>query len=175
MEYSPHMETIQVVLDKELLHATDKVARRLKANRSALVRDALREHLRRLEIRAKEDTAIAKPTSSSRRTKDEAQLWHDGGIVAGRIARGDVRLYQFDSPDKQRPVVVLTRDTAIEYLGILSPLRRLLPNFEASHRRFVLTSRRRNEDALRRESSQRCHGEQEPTWQARGATASHRA
>jgi metal-responsive CopG/Arc/MetJ family transcriptional regulator len=48
------METIQVVLDKELLKATDKVARRMKANRSALVRDALREHLRRLEIRAKE-------------------------------------------------------------------------------------------------------------------------
>jgi metal-responsive CopG/Arc/MetJ family transcriptional regulator len=49
------METIQVVLDKELLQAADKAARKMKANRSALVRDALREHLRRLEIRAKED------------------------------------------------------------------------------------------------------------------------
>ena len=49
------METIQVVLDKELLHAADKAARKMKANRSALVREALREHLRRLEIRAKED------------------------------------------------------------------------------------------------------------------------
>jgi len=49
------METIQVVLDKKLLQATDKAARRLKRNRSALVRDALREHLRRLEILALEE------------------------------------------------------------------------------------------------------------------------
>ena len=49
------METVQIVLDKELLRATDKAARRTKRNRSALVRDALREHLRRLEIRAMEE------------------------------------------------------------------------------------------------------------------------
>ena len=40
-----------------------------------------------------------------------------GGSVAGRIARGDVRLYQFAPPDKKRPVVVLTRDSAIGYLA----------------------------------------------------------
>jgi metal-responsive CopG/Arc/MetJ family transcriptional regulator len=49
------METVQIVLDKKLLQATDKVARRTKQNRSALVRDALREHLRRLELHAKEE------------------------------------------------------------------------------------------------------------------------
>lgn len=49
------METIQVVLDRKLLIATDRTARRMKANRSALVREALREHLRRLDLRAKED------------------------------------------------------------------------------------------------------------------------
>jgi len=48
------METIQVVLDKQLLSATDRAARRMKENRSALIREALREHLRRLEVRAKE-------------------------------------------------------------------------------------------------------------------------
>jgi mRNA interferase MazF len=37
--------------------------------------------------------------------------------VAGGIARGDVRLYQFAPPDKKRPVVVLTRDSAIAYLS----------------------------------------------------------
>jgi mRNA interferase MazF len=37
--------------------------------------------------------------------------------VAGRIARGDVRLYRFAPPDKQRPVVVLTRASAIAYLS----------------------------------------------------------
>lgn len=36
--------------------------------------------------------------------------------MAARIARGDVRLYRFASPDKERPVVVLTRSSAIHYL-----------------------------------------------------------
>jgi metal-responsive CopG/Arc/MetJ family transcriptional regulator len=49
------METIQVVLDKKLLSAADQAARRTKQNRSALVRDALREHLRRLEMRTREE------------------------------------------------------------------------------------------------------------------------
>ena len=49
------METIQIVLDKRLLQATDRAARRTNRNRSALVRDALREHLHRLEIRLKEE------------------------------------------------------------------------------------------------------------------------
>lgn len=31
--------------------------------------------------------------------------------------RGDVRWYRFPSPDKRRPVVVLTRDSALELLG----------------------------------------------------------
>jgi len=43
-----------------------------------------------------------------------------GGRVASRIARGDVRLYTFASPDKTRPVVVLTRDSAIAYLSTVS-------------------------------------------------------
>jgi len=42
------METIQVVLDADLLKATDKAVRKLKTNRSALMRDALRAHLARL-------------------------------------------------------------------------------------------------------------------------------
>ena len=45
------METIQVVLDARLLQAADRVARRRKVNRSALIREALRSHLRNLEIR----------------------------------------------------------------------------------------------------------------------------
>jgi len=49
------MEIVQVVLDKKLLQATDQAARRTKRNRSAVVRDALREHLQRLELRAKEE------------------------------------------------------------------------------------------------------------------------
>lgn len=33
------------------------------------------------------------------------------------ISRGDIRLYRFAPPDKARPVVVLTRDSALRYLS----------------------------------------------------------
>jgi mRNA interferase MazF len=39
--------------------------------------------------------------------------------VAG-IARGDVRLYRFAPPDKERPVVVLTRESAVAYLSTVT-------------------------------------------------------
>lgn len=41
------METIQVVLDAELLRATDGAAKRARVNRSELIRRVLREHLKR--------------------------------------------------------------------------------------------------------------------------------
>jgi metal-responsive CopG/Arc/MetJ family transcriptional regulator len=44
------VETIQVVLDTKLLKSADIAAKRQKVNRSALVRQALREHLRRLSV-----------------------------------------------------------------------------------------------------------------------------
>jgi len=37
--------------------------------------------------------------------------------VAGGIERGEVRLFRFPSPDKPRPVLVLTRSEAIRYLS----------------------------------------------------------
>jgi metal-responsive CopG/Arc/MetJ family transcriptional regulator len=49
------MEAIQIVLDKKLLNATNQAARKTKRNRSELVRKALREHLSRMEARARED------------------------------------------------------------------------------------------------------------------------
>ncbi len=48
------METIQVVIDSELLRATEAAARRTRLNRSALIREALRSHLKTLEIRERE-------------------------------------------------------------------------------------------------------------------------
>ncbi len=42
------MKTIQVVLDAKLLKAADLAAKRQKVNRSALIRNALQEHLKRL-------------------------------------------------------------------------------------------------------------------------------
>ena len=40
--------------------------------------------------------------------------------MADVIRRGDVRWYRFARPDKRRPVVVLTRDSIIQYLGELT-------------------------------------------------------
>ena len=70
------METIQVVLDKKLLLAADRAARARRVNRSALVRDALREHLRQLEVQAREDRDREgyrkKPQSG-----DDMHLWEE--------------------------------------------------------------------------------------------------
>jgi metal-responsive CopG/Arc/MetJ family transcriptional regulator len=68
------METVQIVIDKKLLNATDQAARRAHLNRSELVREALREYLRRLEIRSKEDRDregyLRVPQS-----REESELW----------------------------------------------------------------------------------------------------
>ena len=44
------MQAIQVVLDTKLLKATDTAAKRQNVNRSALIRQALQEHLSRLRL-----------------------------------------------------------------------------------------------------------------------------
>lgn len=55
MCYNPQsLETIQVVLDRNLLRAADRAARKLKTNRSALFREALKAHLQRLELLERE-------------------------------------------------------------------------------------------------------------------------
>jgi len=68
------MTTVQIVLDKSLLQATDRVARRLKQSRSALVHEALREHLKRLEVRASEERDRA-GYARQPQTRDETALW----------------------------------------------------------------------------------------------------
>jgi len=37
--------------------------------------------------------------------------------MARRLERGEIRLYRFAAPDKERPVLVLTRASAIRYLS----------------------------------------------------------
>jgi predicted transcriptional regulator len=69
-----NMETIQIVLDKKLLQAADQAARRIKRNRSALIRDALREHLRRLEVRAREEQD-RQGYAKRPHTTDESLIW----------------------------------------------------------------------------------------------------
>ena len=48
------MEIVQIVLDSRLLRETDRAARRLRVNRSVLVRAALEHHLKRLRTAEKE-------------------------------------------------------------------------------------------------------------------------
>jgi metal-responsive CopG/Arc/MetJ family transcriptional regulator len=70
------METIQVVLDAKLLKATDLAAKRQKVNRSALIRDALQRHLKRLrELELEEQDRrgyLAKPQRA-----EEYRIWED--------------------------------------------------------------------------------------------------
>ena len=68
------MEIVQIVLDAELLSATDEAARRTKQNRSSLVREALREHLQRLEVRAME-ARDREGYSKQAQSFDEGNLW----------------------------------------------------------------------------------------------------
>jgi metal-responsive CopG/Arc/MetJ family transcriptional regulator len=68
------METVQIVLDKSLLRAADRAARMKKQNRSALVRDALRAHLRRLEIAAQEARERRGYTKHPE-SRDESLAW----------------------------------------------------------------------------------------------------
>jgi metal-responsive CopG/Arc/MetJ family transcriptional regulator len=75
MEYPPHMETVQIVLDEKLLRATDQAARRTRRNRSALVRDALREHLRRLAVRELEERD--RSGYAKRATREEVSQWEE--------------------------------------------------------------------------------------------------
>ena len=36
--------------------------------------------------------------------------------MAGRLERGEIRLFRFARPDKHRPVLILTRDSTLQYL-----------------------------------------------------------
>ena len=70
------METIQVVLDTKLLKAADLAAKRHKLNRSALIREALQQHLKRLrELELEEQDRrgyLARP-----QREDDFRIWED--------------------------------------------------------------------------------------------------
>lgn len=70
------METIQVVLDAKLLRAADIEAKRQKVNRSALIRRALAEHLKRLRERELEDRDRRGYLARPQRV-EEFRIWED--------------------------------------------------------------------------------------------------
>ncbi len=76
------METVQVVLGKELVRAADRAARQHRTNRSALIRDALREHLKRLAVVQRErrdrEGHEARPIGRGESTAwDRVTVWPD--------------------------------------------------------------------------------------------------
>lgn len=46
------------------------------------------------------------------------------------MKRGEIRWYKFKSPDKKRPVIILTRDSVISYLGevTIAPITSIIRN-----------------------------------------------
>jgi metal-responsive CopG/Arc/MetJ family transcriptional regulator len=77
------METIHIVLDSRLLKAVDLAASRQNVNRSALVRHALQEHLKRLrELELEEQDRrgyLAQPQG-----EDEFRVWEDAAAWPGK-------------------------------------------------------------------------------------------
>jgi metal-responsive CopG/Arc/MetJ family transcriptional regulator len=70
------METIQVVLDRKLLKATDLAAKRYEVNRSALIRQALDRHLKYLHELELEDRDRRGYLAHPQR-EEEFRIWED--------------------------------------------------------------------------------------------------
>jgi metal-responsive CopG/Arc/MetJ family transcriptional regulator len=74
------METIQVVLDSSLLRAADGAAKKARINRSALIRNALREHLAQLrtrELEARDREGYARHPEVSTSVWEQVASWPD--------------------------------------------------------------------------------------------------
>jgi len=67
------------------------------------------------------------------------------------MKRGEIRWYKFKSPDKKRPVVILTRDSILEYLGevTIAPITSTIRDIPSE----VLLSR---EDGMRKNCAINC-------------------
>lgn len=70
------MATIQVVMDAKLVKAADRAAKRQRVNRSALIREALREHLKQLH-RRELDERDRRGYKAHPQTEDEIRMWED--------------------------------------------------------------------------------------------------
>ena len=74
------METIQVVLDSSLLRAADVAAKKARINRSALIRNALREHLAQLrtrELEARDRDGYLRHSDIGTSTWEQVASWPD--------------------------------------------------------------------------------------------------
>jgi len=74
--------TIQVVLDAKLLRAADLAAKRRKVNRSALIRQALDQHLKRLHDLELEERDRRGYLAQPQR-EEEFRIWEDAAAWPG--------------------------------------------------------------------------------------------
>ena len=67
------------------------------------------------------------------------------------MKRGEVRWYKFKNPDKKRPIVILTRDAILEYLGevTIAPITSTIRNIPSE----VLLS---TEDGMKNDCAINC-------------------
>ena len=106
-----------MTLDEGLVDRVDRAARKLWTTRSGFTRKALQE--------AREGApASPRLRGSARPGRGIRRLGIGAGVA--RLKRGEVRWYRFARPDKNRPVVILTRDSILEYLGeaTIAPITR---------------------------------------------------
>jgi len=73
------MKAVQVVLDEALLQATDTALLRTKQNRSEFVRDALREHLRRLGV-LEQEASDRKGYERTPQDLSESRPWENEAV-----------------------------------------------------------------------------------------------
>jgi mRNA interferase MazF len=79
------------------------------------------------------------------------------------MTRGEVRWYQFASPDKKRPVLILTRSSVLDYLGevTIAPVTTTIRDIPSEE--VLLTS----DDGMLRTSAINlvpCHGSCDGLW-----------
>lgn len=70
------MKTIQMTIDEELLTNIDKIAQGIKMSRSAVIRDALEQYLKRLHI-AELEMKHREGYSKSPEAEGEFDIWED--------------------------------------------------------------------------------------------------
>ena len=117
------MKTIQMTIDDRLLQLVDKMSRARKTTRSAFIRDALEAEIRRQRIREDEARHAEEGTRENQLLPGENSTSGSMSRIGRRIVnRGDICWYTFKAPDKRRPVLIVTRDSAIGCYRTRSPL-----------------------------------------------------
>ena len=77
------MKTIQMTLDDDLVHAVDRVTKQMKTSRSAFTRTALREAIKKYEVRRLEEKHQKGYTRHPAKA-DEFLIWEDEQVWEDR-------------------------------------------------------------------------------------------